>query len=225
MPGKYPLDIILHFAKLKLQETFTPRIFLSEATIDPDPIKNFRVWYTQASKARIPFYEAMTLSTTGGDGKPSGRMVLLKSFDDQGFVFFTNENSRKGKELMANNFASLTFFWSKLGKQVRIEGTVEKISEHESDSYFATRPRGSQIGAWASEQSSVIHDRRTLAENIEKIKLRYKNKPVPRPPHWIGFRLVPNHIEFWQNRANRLHDRFLFTRNYTESWKINRLAP
>lgn len=167
----------------------------------------------------------MTLSTADSTGKPSGRMVLLKSFDEKGFVFFSNENSRKGKELLNNNFSSLTFFWSKLGKQVRIEGATEKIMEFESDEYFSTRPRASQIGAWASEQSCIIPDRKTLIENIEQLEKQYKGKSVPRPPHWIGYRLIPNHIEFWQNRANRLHDRFLFTRQENQEWQINRLAP
>ncbi len=222
---KYPFKIILHFAQLKLQETFTPGIFLSEDNINSDPITQFGQWYKQAVKAHIPFYEAMTLSTADSTGKPSGRMVLLKSFDQHGFVFFSNENSRKGKELLNNNFASLTFFWSKLGKQVRIEGTVETISEFESDEYFSTRPRASQIGARASEQSCIIPHRKYLIENIEKLEKQYKGNSVPRPPHWIGYRLIPNQIEFWQNRTNRLHDRFLFMREGNQEWEINRLAP
>lgn len=225
MFGKYPLRIILHFAKLKLQETFTPGIFLSESNISADPISQFAQWYKQAKKANISFYEAMTLSTANGSGRPSARMVLLKGFNEHGFIFFSNENSRKGKELAGNKFASLTFFWNKLGKQVRIEGAVEKINDRESDEYFATRPRASQIGAWASEQSSVLTNRKIFIEAIEQLERKYKGSSVPRPPHWVGYRLIPDHIEFWQNRANRLHDRFLFSRQESSGWKIDRLAP
>lgn len=225
MFGNYPLKIILHFAKLKLQETFIPDIFLSEVNIHPDPITQFSKWYQRALKANIPFYEAMTLSTADSTGKPSGRMVLLKGFDHRGFVFFSNENSKKGRELTDNPVASLTFFWTKLGKQVRIEGVTEKVTEVESDAYFATRPRGSQIGAWASEQSCVITNRKSLIKTIEQLERQYKGKSIPRPPHWVGYRVIPNHIEFWQNRVNRLHDRFLFTRQDNHDWQVNRLSP
>jgi pyridoxamine 5'-phosphate oxidase len=222
---KYPLKILIHFAKLKVIEFINPGIFISENNIDEDPIRQFDKWYKQAIHAYVTFYDAMTLSTVDKEGKPSARLVLLKSYDEKGFVFYTNSTSRKGKELSENPYASLTFFWSKKGKQVRIEGIVEKITDKESDEYFATRPRGSQLGAWASEQSSVITDRKTLIEKVEELDKQYKGKAIPRPPYWLGYRLVPERIEFWQNRINRLHDRFAYTLLENKAWKHERLSP
>lgn len=152
-------------------------------------------------------------------------MVLLKSFDERGFVFFSNDDSRKGYELADNHFAALTFFWSRIGKQVRVEGSTEIITTTEADLYFSTRPRGSQIAAWASEQSRVIDNRNILKDRVKQFEKEFKGKPVPRPPHWIGYRLVPTHVEFWHNRPSRLHDRLVFTRNEDNEWQIHRLAP
>ena len=225
MSRPYPFRILLHFAKLKFQEVFTPGRFISETNLLPDPVKQFEKWYREAANAGIAFYEAMTLSTATREGNPSARVVLLKDFDENGFVFYSNQTSRKGVELAANSFAALTFFWNKTGKQVRIEGTAQRTSMLEADEYFATRPQGSQLGAWTSEQSQMIHSRNELIEKLEQLKIQFKGKPIPRPPYWIGYRVVPRQIEFWQNRPNRLHDRFLFTRANGNYWEVVRLAP
>ncbi|MBS1550998.1 MAG: pyridoxamine 5'-phosphate oxidase [Bacteroidetes bacterium] len=222
---KYPLRIVLHFFKLKIQEIVSPGKFISEENICPDPFKQFDIWYKEAARSGKSFYDAMTLSTADKDGKPSARMVLLKAFDHNGFVFFSNSNSRKGKELKENPFASLTFFWNKPGKQVRIEGKIEVIPDADSDEYFSTRPELSRLGAWASAQSSVIPDRKYFLDKVEELKNSYRGKDIPRPSYWIGYRLVPDKIEFWQNRTNRLHDRFLFARQPGDKWNYVRLSP
>ncbi|MBK7255009.1 MAG: pyridoxamine 5'-phosphate oxidase [Ignavibacteria bacterium] len=222
---KYPLRIIFHFFKLKIQEIVNPDKFISEDNIDSDPFKQFDKWYKEAIRSRITFYEAMTLSTADKKGRPSCRLVLLKAYDKNGFIFFSNSNSRKGKELNENPFAALTFFWNKLGKQVRIEGKIEVIQDADSDEYFSTRPELSRLGAWASEQSSIIPDRNYFLNKVEELRNFYKGKIIPRPPYWIGYRLIPDQIEFWQNRTNRLHDRFLFTIQNSNEWKYVRLSP
>jgi len=222
---KYPLRIILHFVKLKIQETLNPGQFLSEDNIESNPFTQFKKWFDEAKKSRDAFYDAMTLSTANKEGKPSARKVLLKGYDENGFVFFGNSNSKKGKCMAENPYAALTFFWTKSGKQVRIEGEIINISDTDADEYFATRPRRSQLGAWASEQSSVIPNREKLMEEMADLEKAYQGKEVPRPKNWLGYRVVPSNIEFWQNRSNRLHDRFLFTRENENAWKIERLAP
>lgn len=166
----------------------------------------------------------MTLATAGKDGQPRARIVLLKSFDESGFVFFTNYHSRKGNELADNARACLLFYWAPVWRQVRIEGTVEKVSEAESDEYFHSRPLGSKLGAWASNQSEAVTSRKELDERFEEFSLRFSDN-VPRPPHWGGYRVKPAVIEFWQGRENRLHDRLVYTRRSDGGWHIERLAP
>jgi pyridoxamine 5'-phosphate oxidase len=183
-------------------------------------------WYDAAVAAGVPEPEAMTLSTATPDGRPSARIVLLRGFDARGFCFFTNYDSRKGRELMANPHASLTFHWADLERQVRIEGLVEQTTAAESDEYFRTRPSTSRIGAWSSPQSEVIPDRAAL----EALFTRYREQhpddtAIPRPPNWGGFRLVPARIEFWQGRPSRLHDRLCFRRESGGAWMLERLAP
>ncbi|QOV22734.1 pyridoxamine 5'-phosphate oxidase [Anabaenopsis elenkinii] len=198
---------------------------LSETAIDPNPVIQFKKWFEQVLAAQIPEPNAMTLATATPDGKPSARMVLLKDFDEQGFVLFTNYNSHKGQELAANPQAALVFWWAELERQVRIVGTVEKISPQQSDSYFEMRPPNSRLGAWASNQSQVIVSREVLEQQLEEFQRQYANQEVPRPPHWGGYRVIPREIEFWQGRPSRLHDRLLYTRWDNGSWKIERLSP
>ncbi|WP_414578413.1 pyridoxamine 5'-phosphate oxidase [Anabaena sp. CCY 9402-a] len=198
---------------------------LSETEVDPSPFVHFKKWFEQALAAQLPEPNAMTLATTTPDGKPSARMVLLKDFDERGFVFFTNYNSRKGQELVANPQAALVFWWAELERQVRILGSVEKVSETESDYYFESRPGKSRLGAWASNQSEVIPNREVLEQRMQEFQSKYENQEVPRPPHWGGFRLIPTEIEFWQGRSSRLHDRLLYTPLETGTWKIERLSP
>ncbi len=173
--------------------------------------------------AREP--HAMNLSTVSREGKPSSRIVLLRGIRKEGFEFFTNYRSRKGNEIKSKPWGALTFFWFELGRQVRIEGRLKKMSAKESDDYFATRPRSSQIGAWASDQSKLLKSRHELEESFEYYQQKFQDKKVPRPSHWGGYILVPDKIEFWQGRTNRLHDRLLFTRQRNRRWKIQRIAP
>ena len=222
---KYPIRIILHFAKLKIEELIIPDKFISEKNISSDPFEQFGKWYKKAARSGISFYESMTLSTADINGRPSGRIVLLKAFDKNGFVFFSNANSRKGKELSSNPFAALTFFWDRAGKQVRAEGRTELLPAKDCDEYFSTRPRLSQLGAWASEQSSVIPDRKFLLDKVDSFDKIYKGKTIPRPPYWTGYRFIPEKIEFWQSRSNRLHDRFLFSKDLNNNWSFVRLSP
>lgn len=198
---------------------------LDEKTIDRDPITLFRRWFDEAiaSGSRLP--DAMTLATATNDAKPSARMVLLKGVDPNGFVFYTNYLSQKAKELDENPRAALVLYWSGLDRQVRVEGEVERISPAESDEYFATRPRESQIGALASPQSEVIEGRDVLEDRFRELDEQYRDREVDRPEHWGGYRLKPERIEFWQNRAGRLHDRILYERHRAGSWTIKRLAP
>jgi pyridoxamine 5'-phosphate oxidase len=197
---------------------------LDEQTIDRDPIKQFQTWLNEAFAAKLPLPEAMTLATATPDGKPSARMVLLKQVDHDGFVFYTNYNSAKARQLDANPHAALVFYWSQLDRQVRVEGRVSKTSAEESREYFATRPRESQIGAWASEQSEAIASRAVLEERAAELEQLYSDREVDRPEHWGGYRLKPERIEFWKSRIGRLHDRILYQRE-GDDWLITRLAP
>ncbi len=197
---------------------------LDETSVDADPIRQFEAWFKQALDARLPEPNTMALATVDARGYPSVRIVLIKAVDERGFVFFTNYESRKGQDLAANPHASLLFYWIELERQVRIEGTVVKTSAEESDAYFNSRPLGSRIGAWASDQSRPL-ERRALLEMREKsFSERFGENP-PRPPHWGGYRLVPETIEFWQGRPSRLHDRILYTRQGTGAWRTSRLSP
>jgi pyridoxamine 5'-phosphate oxidase len=197
---------------------------LSEDKVDKNPFSQFTFWWDEALRAEIDEVNAMTLSTISKDGKPGSRIVLLKGYDENGFVFFTNYESRKGRDLQKNPYASLLFFWKELERQVRIEGPCEKVTEAESDQYFLSRPDGSRIGAWASPQSQVIASRDVLDQNIIELENRFQGQHIPRPPHWGGYRVKPEQVEFWQGRPSRLHDRILYTRG-SAGWTINRLAP
>ncbi len=196
---------------------------LDISSVKPNPFEQFKDWLHEAMNAQILEPTAMHLATVNAEGKPSGRVVLLKGVDT-GFIFFTNYESRKGKELSANPFASLTFYWAELERQVRIEGKVEKVSKEISDEYFHSRPKGSQIGAIASPQSQVINDRSLLERQIQDLTLQYQDLLPPRPDYWGGYRLVPETIEFWQGRPSRLHDRIRYKLE-REKWVIERLAP
>ena len=198
---------------------------LRRSDLDPDPIKQFSNWFTAAIEAGIRDVNAMSLATAGPDAKPTVRIVLLKGFDQNGFVFFTNYESEKGKQLAANPYAAMAFYWIELDRQIRISGEVEKTSREESQIYFDSRPIGSQLGAWASRQSDVIDGRRVLDARMSEMTERFANKAIPVPPHWGGYRLKPDVFEFWQGRPNRLHDRFRYTRQANGSWLIERLAP
>lgn len=198
---------------------------LEENDFNPDPIMQFRYWLDIAIKSNtMPEANAMTLSTVSSDNRPSSRIVLLKHISEQGFDFFTNYNSKKGKHLLNNKYASLLFYWPALERQVRIEGRVEKISSNESDEYFISRPYESQIASWASPQSNIIPNKRTLMDWYKEFESIFSNKEISRPPHWGGYRLIPDLMEFWQNRPNRLHDRVEYIYN-TGDWLIRRLAP
>lgn len=195
---------------------------LHESELAPGPIEQFRRWFDQATSAGIQMPEAMGL-TTVSDGRPTSRMILLKEVDT-GFVFFTNYKSRKSMELADDPRAAMLFYWGSLERQVRIEGSVERVTAAESDAYFATRPRGSQIGAWASPQSHVIASREELEQAAAKIAERYRDSEIPRPPFWGGFRLMADELEFWQGREDRLHDRIRYRKD-GERWIVERLAP
>ena len=197
---------------------------LDKADVLPNPIAQFRVWFEAALGAGVPEPNAMHVSTVTADGRPDGRIVLIKDVSDAGFVFYTNYESRKGRQLTERPFAALTFFYPELERQIRIEGRVEKVSAHESDVYFNSRPRGSQIGAWVSQQSSLVESRDVLENRQRELEAQFDNQPVARPPHWGGFRVVPDMLEFWQGRPSRLHDRIRY-RQEAENWIIERLSP
>ena len=197
-------------------------------TIPLDPIARFRTLLAAAQavdRAVLPEPTAFALGTVGDDGQPSVRIVLLKGVDDDGFVFYTNFQGRKGRELLAHPRAALCFHWQQLEEQVRVEGEAVPVSDAEADAYFASRPRGSQLGAWASQQSRPIHPEGELERRLAEVERRFADGPVPRPPHWGGFRLVPSAIEFWEGRPNRLHDREAFTRGADGAWHARRLSP
>jgi pyridoxamine 5'-phosphate oxidase len=198
---------------------------LRRRDLDPDPIKQFDKWFAAAVAAKIYDANAVALATATKDGKPSVRIVLLKDFDDRGFVFFTNYVSNKGRQLEQNPQAALAFYWMEVERQIRIEGSIEKTSHDESEHYFHSRPAGAQIGAWASPQSEPIDARRVLNARLEEMKQRFATGEIPLPPHWGGYRLKPERMEFWQGRPDRLHDRFCYKRNADGSWAIDRLAP
>ncbi|MEO7311666.1 MAG: pyridoxamine 5'-phosphate oxidase [Chitinophagaceae bacterium] len=197
---------------------------LSEADVASHPVSQFTAWWNEATNSLIDEVNAMTLATASTDGRPDARIVLLKGYDERGFVFFTNYESRKAAEMAANPFAALVFFWKELERQVRIEGTVAKISEAESEAYFHSRPLGSRIGAWASPQSKVIAGRELLEENVKQLEIKYSDGQIPRPAHWGGYIVQPTQVEFWQGRSSRLHDRIKYT-PCKGQWLIERLAP
>jgi len=200
------------------------RAELDESSVAADPFTQFEQWFSEARSAEVPEPNSMVLATAGADRFPNIRAVLLKLFDERGFVFFTNYHSNKARELAENPLAAAEFIWLELERQVRIRGRCEKVGTAESLAYFAKRSRGSQIGAWISEQSSVIDSRKLLQMQFEKMKAKFKDGDVPLPDFWGGYRLIPESVEFWQGRESRLHDRILYTRD-GKGWKIERLAP
>ena len=202
-----------------MQETY-----LDRRDLLPDPLAQFALWYKEAQQSTVALPHAMVLATADAQGRPSARMVLLKECDQRGFVFYTNSKSHKGRDLSQNPRAALVFHWEPLRKQVRVEGAVERVSSEEADAYFATRPRGSQLGAWASPQSESIPDRTALERETNQLETHYAERDVPRPPHWNGYRVCPETLEFWVDRASRLHDRFEYRRSL-QGWQIRQLAP
>ena len=198
---------------------------LDEKDVSHDPIVEFARWFAEAQEAELPEPNAMTLATATAAGAPSARVVLLKAFDQRGFVFFTDYRSRKGGELEANPRAALVFYWGELERQVRITGGVALASREESEQYFRIRPLGSRLGAWASHQSRVIPGRAALEQDFKEMEARFGDGEVPLPPHWGGYRVVPDSIEFWQGRASRLHDRIRYTREVGKRWRVERLSP
>ncbi|HET7363465.1 MAG TPA: pyridoxamine 5'-phosphate oxidase [Burkholderiales bacterium] len=199
------------------------RAGLAEADADRDPIRQFERWFEDALRARLPLPNAMTLATVGADGAPSARIVLLKGIEGGGFSFYTNYRSRKARELEARGTACLVFMWSELERQVRVDGRIERVPAAESDAYYASRPLGARLSAWASPQSERVASRSALEAAMEEARRRHGDAP-PRPPHWGGYRVLPSEVEFWQGRADRLHDRLVYTREGGD-WRIVRLAP
>ncbi|MDQ3430254.1 MAG: pyridoxamine 5'-phosphate oxidase [Actinomycetota bacterium] len=206
-----------------LRKEYT-RAGLTESDMDPDPVEQFRRWFDEALAAGLHEPNAMIVATASPDGLPSARVVLLKGFEDRGFVFYTNYEGRKGLELEENPRAALLFYWGELERQVRIEGTASRVSEEESDAYYAGRPRGSRLGALASEQSRVVGSREVLEGRIKNLEAEYEGRDVPRPAFWGGYRVEPEAMEFWQGRENRLHDRLVYRRG-DGGWRMERLQP
>jgi pyridoxamine 5'-phosphate oxidase len=206
-----------------LRKEYT-RAGLDKADMDPDPVAQFRVWFEKVIDADLHEPNAMILATATTEGKPSARTVLLKGYDERGFVFYTSYEGRKAGELEVNPMCALLFYWGELERQVRIEGRASRLSSEESDAYFASRPRGSRLGAWASEQSLPVEDRSVLEERVRALEKEYEGREIPRPPFWGGYRVEPDTIEFWQGRENRLHDRIVYHRS-GRGWKIVRLQP
>jgi pyridoxamine 5'-phosphate oxidase len=200
------------------------RARLDEASVGPDPVAEFGRWFDEALKAQVLEANAMTLATASEAGAPSARTVLLKGFDERGFVFFTDYRSRKGAELKHNPRAALVFYWPELERQVRITGRTETVPREESEAYFSTRPRGSRISAWVSHQSQVIRNRKVLEDQVPEVERKYPGEKIPLPPYWGGFRVMPDEIEFWQGRESRLHDRIRYVRD-GDRWRIERLSP
>lgn len=198
---------------------------LEEAQAHPDPIEQFSLWFDEAVQAQARVPNAMTLATVGADCRPSARVVLLKGVEEGCFVFYTNFDSRKGHELASSPYAALVFFWAELERQVRIEGNVHRVSDADADAYFRSRPRGSQLGSWASAQSERVASRHALEAKFAAAESRFANADVERPPHWGGFALCPQTCEFWQGRPNRLHDRIVYGRDANDGWRCERLAP
>ena len=197
---------------------------LAESEVAKNPFDQFSIWWEEAVQSAIVEVNAMALSTVSPEGRPSSRIVLLKGYNKEGFVFFTNYTSHKGSQIEHNQYVSLLFFWKELERQVRIDGTAAKIAAEESDAYFNSRPVGSRLGAWASPQSQKIADRDILNQELEKVTAQFQEKEIPRPPHWGGYRVQPIKLEFWQGRSSRLHDRILYEQ-VDQSWQISRLAP
>ena len=206
-----------------LRKEYT-RAGLNRADVHSDPVVQFNAWFEETLAAGLHEPNAMIVATATADGRPSARTVLLKGYDERGFVFYTNYEGRKARELDANPACALLFYWGELERQVRIEGCASRISNEESDAYFASRPRGSRLGAWASEQSRPVEDRSVLEERVRDLEAEYEGRGVPRPPFWGGYRVEPDTIEFWQGRENRLHDRLVYSR-VGDDWRIDRLQP
>ena len=211
-----------HVARLRKEYT---RAGLKESEADPNPIEQFRTWFDEVLTSNLHEPNAMVLATATLDGRPSARVVLLKGFDERGFVFYTNYEGRKGEELETNPHCALLFYWGEVERQVRVEGRVRRVPDKESDAYFAGRPRGSQLGAWASEQSRPVGDRGALEHRLRELEAEYEGREVPRPPFWGGYRVEPETIEFWQGRENRLHDRLVYLRSEDGGWRRGRLQP
>lgn len=190
-----------------------------------NPFDQFDIWWQDAIASNIDEVNALNLCTVDASGKPSGRIVLLKGYDRDGFVFFTNYQSRKGQELLANPQACMIFFWKELERQVRIDGRIEKVTDQENDTYFFSRPVGSQVGAWSSPQSSIIENRQVIENNVKHYQQVFSNQPITRPPHWGGYRVIPYQVEFWQGRSSRLHDRLQYRLTEDGNWQLVRLAP
>ena len=201
------------------------RAGLSEEDLPPDPVEQFRRWFEAALEAGLREPNAMTLATADASGSPSARIVLLKGYDERGFIFYTSYTGRKAAEMEENPLAALVFYWGDLERQVRVEGEVSRVSEEESDAYFASRPEGSRIGALVSEQSQTVESRAVLEERQRELEREYAGREIPRPEDWGGYRLAPHRIEFWQGRESRLHDRLLYTADGYGGWEITRLQP